>query len=236
MNYFDLKWAYNIRKAEYIPPLPDWLPKTKLVYYDDFSALRSRAMTGQAYTQLQPNASHPTVAKLVCKELGGKMCLYKAEAYNELRWDIDLGGASQYTFGAWVYCESTGGTNQQFFNFDGKTSSNVAITVILNARTSSNQIRLGGWSNNASVNYATYNSGPGAGSWNFIVGQQLASKWNIWLNGSVRAEANHAPDILSMGRILTNNAYGIGIRHAFCYSTALGSSGILSLYNATKNL
>lgn len=83
----DIRKYLHTRRESYVRPeveLPSWLPQNGLLYYDDLTEYRTRALTGQAYYRRESAGPDPN-PPIVFVNLKGKSCMYKAEALNSVR-------------------------------------------------------------------------------------------------------------------------------------------------------
>lgn len=200
--------------------LPAWLPTDGLVYFDDFAELRERAPTGQAYSQIEGATAPFAVA-----ELGGRRCLYKAEADNNMRVDLQL-AAGNHTWGCFVYDELGTCTNQQVFNLHTDAGSD-----FLSFRDSSNRIGIGRYSGGATSARVRVTGKYAQGQWHLLLGWQGSSWWGIGFDGTLNVgSAQNAPSQTDYGILLTTTTYGVGLRNAFCYKRVLTQEEVEIIY------
>ena len=200
--------------------LPAWLPTDGLVYFDDFAELRERAPTGQAYSQMEGATAPFAVA-----ELGGRRCLYKAEADNQIGIDIQM-AAGVHTWGCFVYDELGTCTNQQVFNLHTD-----AGTDMLNFRDSSNRIGIGRYLNGATSARVRVAGKYTQGQWHLLLGWQGSSWWGIGFDGVLNVgSAQNAPSRINLAYLLQTTTYGVGIRNAFLYGRVLTQAEVEQIY------
>ena len=200
--------------------LPEWLPTDGLVFYDDFAELRERAPTGQAYSQIEGATALFAVA-----ELGGRRCLYKAEADNQIGIDIQM-AAGGHTWGCFVYDELGTCTNQQVFNLHG-----AAGTDFLNFRDSSNRIGIGRYLGGAVSARVRVTDKYTQGQWHLLLGWQGSSWWGIGFDATQNVgSVQNAPMAIDLARALPTTTYGVGIRNAFIYGRVLTQAEVEQIY------
>lgn len=214
-EYLKAKWAYYMRRK-----LPGWLPQNGLVYFDDFSALRGRAPTGQACSQMEGATAAYTIA-----ELGGRRCLYKAEADNRLRVDLQL-AAGDHTWGCFVYDELGTCTNQQVFNLRVG-----APTDFLNYRDSSDRIGIGRYSSGVTSARVRVAGKYARGQWHLLLAWQGSEWWGIGFDATQNVgSARNAPSAISYAELLATTTYGVGIRNAFLFSRVITDAEVMQIY------
>ena len=201
--------------------LPEWLPTDGLVYFDDFAELRDRAPTGQAYSQMAGATAAYTI-----ETLGGRKCLYKAEADNRLDIDLQM-QVKSHTWGLFAYDSLGTCTNQQVFNLRGYASG----TDILRFRDSSNRISVFNYKNGTSTAAVRVTDKYSGGAWHLILGWQGSSWWGVGFDGIQNlSSVQKSPQETDNAVILTTTTYGVGIRNAFCYDRVLTQTDVEQIY------
>lgn len=200
--------------------LPEWLPTDGLVYFDDFAELRERAPTGQAYSQKVSATATYTIATL-----GGRRCLYKAEADNDLRVGLQL-AAGNHTWGCFVYDELGTCANQQVFNLRVD-----AGTDFLNFRDSSDRIGIGRYSSGATSARVRVTGKYTQGQWHLLLGWQGSSWWGIGFDATQNVGAvKNVQSAINRTNLLPTTTYGVGIRNAFLYGRVLTQEEVTQIY------
>lgn len=226
MDYFNEKWAYYDMKRSAVDPLPSWLPRQGLAYYDDFGELREYAPTGQHYIIESRNSSTATFS---IQTFAGKKCLYKDKAGKQIRFN-QASDTGTFTAGIWVYDNLQTSTNQQSFNIQ---SPNV-MSVMINNRSSSRYF-LGLYDyTTSSTKYGIYGGTEEKQKWNLLVARQLATGWEFWLNNVYKGNAAHLPQTFSRVLIHYYQNYGTGLRDAFLYDRVLTEAEMTTIYDNTK--
>ncbi len=153
--------------------LPEWLPTDGLVYFDGFSELRTRAPTGQEYSQKEGGTAAFSIATL-----GGRKCLYKADADNQLTIGLQM-PVSDHTWGVFAYDSLGTCTNQQVFDLRS-TAGGVESTDILRFRNASDNIGLFNWrdsQSHSSISVSGKYTGGGVASHTWMAGRVLVGHW-----------------------------------------------------------
>ena len=232
MDYFNQKYSMRFR---YEDELPAWLPKSGLVYYDDFSRRRGRAMTGQAYTE-KSGASDA----LSYTTVGGRRCLYKEGPDNSLSFALPGGAMTDYTWGCWVYDALGTCTNQQVFDLWNEGSSEKCYLTYFN---SYGRFGVGHWSytEDKSLSSASSNVQRQAGDWKFIYGWHGSEWFGVRMppveDGENIGAARDERIIPVRGTLLQNpQCYGVAIRCAFMYTRVITEAEGMQIYNGSKDM
>lgn len=237
MDYFNEKFGRSDGATESVP---DYMPKSGLLYYDDLSRKRSMAMTGQQYSERTPgDGGTPNDSELQYTVIGGRRCLYKENQYNHLEFDFPV-GSTQWTWGCWVY-DVLGTCKKQYVMAQ---ETDIGDGIYLSFR----NVGEGERSLISSRHY-TRNTGKTKyvwaancyeqGAWHFLYSWQAAQYWGIRFddrdNGNNLGAERHQPQSIVKIRLLPTQAYGIAIRGAFVYGMVLSHEECLAIYNGSKD-
>lgn len=223
----DLSWFYRqwqVNQQRRIEQLPQWLEQNGLVFWDDFTTFRPRALTGQQYTWRTPTEAQPN-DPITFPILGGKRCMYKEGAYNYFHTDLQM-ASSSWTFSVWCYDNLGTCNNQQVANLNTSAGS-----IMFNHHATNGKHRLAIWANNASTYIVDDGAAP-VGTWTHYLARQYTQGWELWINGvkigSTTRSRNYDTTLL---RFLHTNCFGVAIRCAAFYNRALTTDEIADLYS-----
>lgn len=223
----DLSWFYRqwqVNQQRRLAELPPWLEQNGLVFWDDFTTFRPRALTGQQYTWRTPTEAQPN-DPITFPVLGGKRCMYKEGAYNSLYTDLQM-ASSSWTFSVWCYDNLGTCNNQQVANL--LTS---AGSIMFNHKANNGKHRLAIWTNSTSAFIVDDGTAP-VGTWTHYLARQYTQGWELYINGSRIGSNTRTRNYTSETlRFLHTNCFGVALRCAAFYNRALTTDEITALYN-----
>ena len=237
MDYFNERVNRHLR---YAVELPSWLPRNGLLYYDDLSVPRERALTGQRYRERDPGTSGIQNDPIEYTVIGGKRCIYKEGPYNGLTFDLP-GILTDYTWGCWVYDVLGTCTNQQIFNLWNEDRSEKCY-VSFKATDGTDRIMTGHWSytQNRSLSWAGNDNLHVVGEWRFLYGWH-GSGWfgprmppiEDGKNLDASMDSRITPRTATL--LQYNQCFGVAVRGAFIYNRVITAAEGMAIYNGSKD-